>query len=77
MTVSEVAAPLRTAHAPVTSLRPKRSRRATSIKWLCDVHGWVGLWGGVPLWTRLHRRKTLVAALLPGSVGLADWAGSA
>jgi hypothetical protein len=31
--------------APVE--RQKRSRRATFIKWLRKVHGWVGLWGAV------------------------------
>ncbi|MBV8259747.1 MAG: peptidase, partial [Paraburkholderia sp.] len=25
--------------------RARRSRRATFIKWLRKVHGWVGLWG--------------------------------
>ena len=27
--------------------RRQRSRRATFIKWLRKVHGWVGLWGAV------------------------------
>ncbi|MGF6572054.1 hypothetical protein SAMN05443245_5779 [Paraburkholderia fungorum] len=27
--------------------RQKRSRRATFVKWLRKVHGWVGLWGAV------------------------------
>ena len=33
---------------PIAALRAdraKRSRRATFIKWLRNVHGWVGLWG--------------------------------
>ena len=29
------------------SARRQRSRRATFIKWLRKVHGWVGLWGAV------------------------------
>jgi uncharacterized protein len=29
------------------SVRKGRSRRATFIKWLRKVHGWVGLWGAV------------------------------
>ena len=28
-------------------MRKQRSRRATFIKWLRKVHGWVGLWGAV------------------------------
>jgi hypothetical protein len=28
-------------------VRKQRSRRATFIKWLRKVHGWVGLWGAV------------------------------
>jgi hypothetical protein len=31
--------------APVPGERVKRSRRATFIKWLRRVHGWIGLWG--------------------------------
>ena len=27
------------------AVRRQRSRRATFIKWLRKVHGWVGLWG--------------------------------
>ena len=27
--------------------RKQRSRRATFVKWLRKVHGWVGLWGAV------------------------------
>ena len=45
MTVSEAAAPLRPTVSPVADPRMKRSRRAIFIKWLRDVHGWVGLWG--------------------------------
>lgn len=45
MTVSEAAAPLRATVSPLADARIKRSRRATFIKWLRDVHGWVGLWG--------------------------------
>lgn len=45
MTVSEVAAPELAVRAPVIDTRGKRGRRATFIKWLRDVHGWIGLWG--------------------------------
>ena len=27
--------------------RQQRSRRATFVKWLRKVHGWIGLWGAV------------------------------
>ncbi len=30
---------------PEREARAKRSRRATFIKWLRNVHGWIGLWG--------------------------------
>jgi len=33
-------------HAEQTA-RKQRARRATFIKWLRKVHGWVGLWGAV------------------------------
>jgi hypothetical protein len=39
--VSEARAPLSAA----TAARGTRGRRATFIKWLRNVHGWVGLWG--------------------------------
>lgn len=45
MTVSEAAAPVRAAISSVAESRAKRGRRATFIKWLRNVHGWVGLWG--------------------------------
>jgi hypothetical protein len=45
MTVSEAAAPPRAAVRAVSDTRAQRSRRAVFIKWLRDVHGWVGLWG--------------------------------
>jgi hypothetical protein len=42
---------LRPAARPLTEAelgaRRQRSRRATFIKWLRKVHGWVGLWGAV------------------------------
>lgn len=41
MTVSEARVPL----AAATAARNARGRRATFIKWLRNVHGWVGLWG--------------------------------
>lgn len=44
MTVSESAASLHTT-SRTTDARAKRGRRATFIKWLRNVHGWVGLWG--------------------------------
>ena len=45
MTVSEATAPLPAVSTYVEESRAKRSRRATFIKWLRHVHGWVGLWG--------------------------------
>ncbi|CAB3712363.1 PepSY-associated TM helix domain-containing protein [Trinickia soli] len=45
MTVSEAAVPVRAATSNVAESQAKRSRRATFIKWLRNVHGWVGLWG--------------------------------
>ncbi|QGZ63767.1 PepSY-associated TM helix domain-containing protein [Paraburkholderia acidisoli] len=39
------AAPLTHLDAAQREERAKRSRRATFIKWLRKVHGWVGLWG--------------------------------
>lgn len=48
MTISEATASLR-ASPPATdgrmNERTKRGRRATFIKWLRNIHGWVGLWG--------------------------------
>lgn len=45
MTVSEAPPPLRVVHSGMAEPRSKRGRRATFIKWLRHVHGWVGLWG--------------------------------
>lgn len=45
MTVSESAVSLRAASSTAAEPRAKRGRRATFIKWLRNVHGWVGLWG--------------------------------
>lgn len=45
MTVSEADTSLRV-DSPIAALsRVRRGRRATFIKWLRDIHGWVGLWG--------------------------------
>jgi len=45
MTVSEATASLRARSPTAAAPRTQRGRRASFIKWLRDIHGWVGLWG--------------------------------
>ena len=53
---------------PITNRTPSRGEFQ---RWLRRVHGWMGLWGAMMLWTRMRGSRLALTGLCGGSLGLA------